>query len=110
MKTALGQKVKDVRLTRRLTDSPACVVVDDHEMSGHLQRLLQASGQEAPRTPPILELNPEHSILKKLENYTDSQTVASWATILLDQALLAEGEQLEDPISFVRALNTLLTS
>ncbi len=108
MQDLLKDKVKQVRLTDRLTDSPACLVVDETEMSIHLQRLLQASGQQMPGTKPILELNPQHLLVRKLKAVNDEQRFAEWASIFYDQALLAEGGQLEDPASFVKRLNTFL--
>lgn len=108
IKTALGDRIKDVRLTHRLVDSPACVVFDDNELTGHMQRLLKATGQAVPESKPILELNPDHSLLLKLQNVRDSQKIADWADILLSQALLAEGEQLQNPADFVKKLNQLL--
>lgn len=109
IKTALDDQVKDVRLTHRLVDSPSCVVFDDNELSGHMQRLLKATGQAVPESKPILELNPDHPLLLKLQNNAqDSQKTADWAHILLSQALLAEGEQLSNPAGFVKRLNQLL--
>lgn len=108
LKDSLGEKVKDVRVTDRLTDSPACVVFDDQGMTGHMQRLLKAAGQELPDTPPILEVNPSHPILIKIKSSQDDQKVGSWAGVLLNQALLAEGEQLKNPAAFVKELNHLL--
>lgn len=108
MEELLKDKVKNVRLTDRLTDSPACLVVDESEMSIHLQRLLQASGQDMPSSKPILELNPDHPLVLQLKNVTDEQRFSEWANIFYDQALLAEGGKLEDPASFVKRLNTFL--
>ncbi len=106
MKKALDSKVKDVRITFRLTDSPACLVVDEHELSGNLLRMLKAAGQQAPDTKPILEINPQHPLVLKLK-YEDKQ-FDDWATILFDQALLAEGGQLQDPAAFVKRINQML--
>jgi len=108
IKSALGARVKDVRLTHRLVDSPACVVFDENELTGHMQRLLKAAGQAVPETKPILELNPDHSLILKLQHVQDSQKIHDWADILLSQALLAEGEQLQNPADFVKRLNQLL--
>ena len=108
IKTALSDRVKDVRLTYRLVDSPACVVFDENELTGHMQRLLKAAGQKIPESKPILELNPDHRLLLKLQHIQDSQKIADWANILLSQALLAEGEQLQNPADFVKRLNQLL--
>lgn len=108
IKAALGERIKDVRLTHRLVDSPACLVFDENELSGHMQRLLKAAGQNMPESKPILELNPDHPLLLKLQKIRDTQKMADWAEILFSQALLAEGEQLPDPASFVKRLNQLL--
>lgn len=107
IKEQLDEKVKEVRVTHRLTDSPACLVTDENEMSAHLQRMLQATGQAFPGTKPILEINPSHPIINYLKQATDEE-VKSWSQILFDQALLAEGGQLEDPGSFVKKINSLL--
>ena len=106
MKEALKDKAKDVRLTFRLTDSPSCLVADEGDMSGYLQRMLKAAGQQAPASHPILEVNPEHALVKGL--HTDSANFDDWCHLLFDQALLAEGGALEDPASFVKRTNTLL--
>ena len=107
LKTALKERARDVRATTRLVDSPACIVVDEGDMSAHLARLLKQAGQEAPRTQPILEVNPEHPLVKKLE--TDAR-FDDLAQILFDQAWLAEGGQLEDPAGYVQRVNRLLFS
>jgi molecular chaperone HtpG len=106
VKAALGERVKDVRVTFRLTDSAACLVSDENEMSGHLQRLLKAAGQKAPESRPILELNPTHPLVTRLK--AGETDLADWAQLLFDQALLAEGGQLEDPAAFVQRMNRLL--
>lgn len=106
IKEALGERVADVRITLRLTESPACVVVDKDAMSAHLQRLLKASGHKAPPTKPILELNPHHPLVQRLQ--TNTVNLTEWASLLLEQAILAEGGQLDDPASFVKHVNTLL--
>ncbi len=106
IKEALGERVADVRVTLRLTESPACVVVDKDAMSAHLQRMLKASGHSAPPSRPILELNPNHPLVQRL--HTDAANLPEWASLLLEQAILAEGGQLEDPASFVKRVNTLL--
>ena len=106
MKEALEGKAKDVRLTFRLTDSPTCLVADEGDMSGYLQRMLKAAGQQAPQMQPILEVNPEHPLVKNLN--ADSANFSDWCHLLFDQALLAEGGALEDPASFVKRTNTLL--
>ena len=106
MKDALKDKAKDVRLTFRLTDSPSCLVADEGDMSGYLQRMLKAAGQQAPQMQPILEVNPEHPLVKALR--TDSADFGDWCNLLFDQAMLAEGGALEDPASFVKRTNALL--
>jgi molecular chaperone HtpG len=110
VKTNLGDKVKDVRITHRLTDSPACLVVDDTDMSANLERMLKAAGQEVGGTKPIFEINPEHPMVIRLNDESDDARFGDWSSILFDQALLAEGGQLEDPASYVKRLNTLLLS
>jgi molecular chaperone HtpG len=106
VKEALGDKVQDVRITLRLTDSPACVVVDRDAISPHLQRLLKAAGQPAPEAKPILELNPNHALVQRLND--EQAKLAEWASLLLDQAVLAEGGALVDPAGFVRRMNAML--
>ncbi|SAL60760.1 heat shock protein 90 [Caballeronia udeis] len=106
MKAALEGKAKDVRLTFRLTDSPTCLVADDGDMSGYLQRMLKQAGQQAPQMQPILEVNPEHPLVKQL--HADDANFGDWCHLLFDQAMLAEGGTLEDPASFVKRTNALL--
>jgi molecular chaperone HtpG len=109
MKASLGDAVKDVRVTFRLTDSPSCLVADDGAMSGHLARMLKAAGQKAPESKPILEINPHHGLVMKLkEESADSTRFDDWSHVLLDQATLAEGGQLENPAAFVKRVNALL--
>lgn len=108
MKTTLADKAKEVRVTFRLTDSPACLVADEHDMSGNLARMLKAAGQAAPASKPILEINPHHPLVQRLK-YEEAR-FGDWSHILFDQALLAEGGHLEDPSSFVRRLNEMLLS
>lgn len=103
----LKDKVKGVRLSERLTDSPSCIVTDENEMSVHLQRMLQAAGQEVPRVKPILELNAQHTLITRLKNEPDTDKFSEWVYFLFDQAMLAEGQQLEDPAGFVRRLNKM---
>ena len=107
LKTALGERAKDVRVTTRLVDSPACLVTEEGDMSAHLARLLKQAGQTAPEVRPVLEVNPEHALVKKLEA---SEHFDDLAHILFDQALLAEGGQLEDPAAYVRRVNSLLAT
>jgi molecular chaperone HtpG len=108
MKTTLGDKVKDVRISHRLTDSPACLVVDEMDMSANLERMLKAAGQQVGGTKPIFELNPEHPMVVRLKDESNDEKFEDWSSILFDQALLAEGGQLEDPASYVKRLNNLL--
>jgi molecular chaperone HtpG len=107
-KSILEEKVKDVRLSSRLVDSPACLVADQHDLGGNMERILQAMGQDAPTTKPILEINPEHSIVKQIS--ADSDTVEDWANVLFDQAALAEGASLKDPAGYVARVNKLLAA
>ena len=106
MKTALADKAKDVRVTFRLTDSPACLVADENELSGNLMRMLKAAGQSAPDSKPILEINPDHPLVQRLK-YEEAK-FDDWSNILFDQAMLAEGGALTDPAAFVKRLNELL--
>ncbi|MFZ6778978.1 molecular chaperone HtpG [Undibacterium sp. Ji83W] len=108
MKTALADKAKDVRVTFRLTDSPACLVADEHDLSGNLARMLKAAGQSAPDSKPILEVNPDHPLVQKLK-YEEAK-FDDWSHLLFDQALLAEGGHLTDPSGFVKRLNEMLLS
>jgi molecular chaperone HtpG len=108
IKKSLGERVEDVRITHRLTDSPACVVFPENAMSGHMQRLMQAAGQAVPQAKPILELNPDHVMLSHVKTQKDDAVVQRWADLLLGQALLAEGEPISDPAAFVRNMNAML--
>ncbi len=108
VKEVLGDKVKEVRITHRLTSSPACLVVGEHDMGGNLARLLQSAGQDVPLTKPNLEINPHHPIVQKLKGEAGGERFGDWSHILFDQALLVEGGQLEDPAGFVQRLNGLL--
>ena len=108
IKKALGDRVKDVRPSHRLTDSPACLVVDEHDISVNLKRLLKAAGQSYPESRPILEINPEHALVKRLKDESNDKRVEDWSALLLDQAILSEGGQLDDPAAFVRRLNDVL--
>jgi molecular chaperone HtpG len=102
----LGERVKDVRVTDRLTDSPSCLVSDEGEISGTLERMLKQAGQKAPDRTPILEINPGHPLVARMKDETDRDE--GWSRLLFDQALLAEGGQLEDPAGFVKRLNDML--
>jgi len=108
MKNTLGEYVKDVRLTNRLTNSPACLVKESSDMSANLERILKQAGQKVSATKPILELNPAHPLVEKLKGEKDSDRFTDLTFILFDQALLAEGGQLDDPAAFVTRLNQLL--
>ncbi len=109
IKQTLGEQVKDVRVTHRLTDSPACLVSDEHDLSGNLARILKSAGQKAPETKPILEINPTHKLVKRIEAESADDVFADLAHVLFDQALLAEGGALEDPASFVKRMNSLIS-
>ena len=104
----LGDKVKDVRVTFRLTSSPACIVAEEHGMSQNLERMLKAAGQNVPGSKPILEINPHHPLVQRLKHEAEGKRFGDWSHILFDQALLAEGGQLEDPGTFVKRLNDLM--
>jgi molecular chaperone HtpG len=108
VKEVLGDKVKDVRMTSRLTDSPACLVADEQEMSANLKRMLRQSGQDFMDSNPILELNPSHGLVQSLKSESEDNMFAKWCTILFNQAMLAEGGQLEDPATFVNDLNSMM--
>jgi Molecular chaperone, HSP90 family len=108
IQSALKDRASAVRVTNRLTDSPSCLVSDEHGMSTHLERMLKAAGQNVPGSKPILEINPQHPIVQRLKDESDERRFSDWSHILFDQALLAEGGQLEDPASFVKRLNEVM--
>ncbi len=108
IQSALGDRVKEVRVTHRLTDSPACLVAGEHDISGNLERMLKAAGQKTPENKPTLEINPEHKLIERLKNETNQAVFDDLTSLLFDQALLAEGGQLEDPASFVKRMNKLI--
>ena len=108
VKKALGERVKDVRVTLRLTESPACLVADEHDMTANLQRMLKAAGQKVPLSKPILEINPRHPLVLRLRDEAQDERFNDLAQVLFDQSLLAEGGQLEDPAGFVKRLNQLM--
>jgi len=110
IKEVLDEKVKEVRVTSRLTTSPACLVSDENDMGRHLEQILKASGQNIPGAKPILEINPDHPIIKKIITEKDDDLFSDWSHILFDQALLSEGGQLADPVSFVNKLNSMIVS
>ncbi|MCW8092514.1 molecular chaperone HtpG [Alteromonas sp. ASW11-130] len=107
-KTALGEKVEEVKFTHRLTDSPACIVADEHGMSTQMVKLMQAAGQQVPDVKYHFELNPEHQLVKMLSDVQDEEMFKQWVEVLFDQAALSEQGSLKDPSSFVRNMNTLL--
>jgi molecular chaperone HtpG len=109
-KKALAERVKEVRVTLRLTESPACLVADEHDLSANLQRMLKAAGQKTPAAKPIMELNPRHPLVQRLNQETEGGRFGDLAQVLFDQALLAEGGNLEDPAGFVKRLNQLMLS
>ena len=109
LQKTLGDKLKEVRVTHRLTDSPACLVADEHDPGANLQRMLKMMGQNAPEIKPILEINPQHPMLKKMELLpNEGGHFDDYASVLFDEALLAEGGQIEDPAGFVRKINRLM--
>ena len=110
MQTALGEQVKEVRISHRLTDSPACLVVDAQEMGMNLERMLKAAGQAVPMSKPILEVNAQHPVVSLLKAEVDDARFGDFSQILFDQALLSEGGQLNDPAGFVKKLNGLMLS
>jgi molecular chaperone HtpG len=110
VKKTLDDKVGGVRISKRLTDSPVCLVADDYAMSTHLERLLKEVGQAVPMSKPYLELNPQHFLIDRLKEEKDEERFSDWTHLLFEQAMLAEGGQLEDPASFVQRLNKLLAT
>lgn len=108
IKEAITDQVKDVRVTHRLTESPACLVVEEQDMAINLQKMLKAAGQAVPTSKPILEINPQHPLVQALKDEQDDVQFQDWASLLFDQAMLSEGGQLEDPAAFVKRMNTLL--
>lgn len=108
LKEALKDSVKDVRLTNRLTESPACLVADENDPGANLERIMKAMGQDAPSSMPILEINPDHTLIKQLDE--NNEHFNDWALVLFDQAALSEGAQLKDPASYVKLVNKLLVN
>jgi len=108
IKSSLGDRVKEVKVTHRLTDSPSCLVVGEHDISGNLERILKAAGQQTPENKPTLEINPKHALIQKLDGFKESSDFDEYASVIFDQAILAEGGQLEDPVSYVKRINQLL--
>ncbi|MBD3755895.1 MAG: molecular chaperone HtpG [Gammaproteobacteria bacterium] len=109
VKKVLEEQVSDVKITHRLTDSPACVVSAAGDMSAHMARLMEQMGQSVPKQKPVLELNPEHALVKKLDSVEDEAKLKEWSLFLLEQAQLAEGDQLEEPAAFIKRMNALLS-
>ncbi|NMP16565.1 molecular chaperone HtpG [Thalassotalea sp. Y01] len=110
LKDSLGDKVKDVRITHRLTDSPACIVTDEQDMSSQMIKLMQSVGQEVPESKPIFEINAEHDLVKHIADESDADKFNEWTEVLFEQAMLAERGSLKDPASFVSKLNKLMMS
>ncbi len=110
IKKTLNDRVKDVQITHRLTDSPACIVADEHDMGLEMQRILQSAGQKIPASKPIFEINPEHPLIQRLHDMTDDSQFEQLAVVLFEQAVLAEGGQLDNPADFVNRVNKLLIS
>jgi molecular chaperone HtpG len=108
LKDALGDRVTEVRVSQRLTSSPACLVADEHGLGTHLERMLRAAGQQVPRSKPALEVNPTHPLVLRIRDEQDAARFADWSAMLFEQAVLSEGGQLEDPAAFVRRLNELM--
>ena len=108
MKGVLGDDVEDIRVSSRLTDSPACLVAGAGTMDANMERIMKSMGQEVPGSKRVMEINVEHPLVERLQNETDDEQFADWSRILFDQSLLAEGSQLDDPASFTRRLNGLL--
>jgi len=104
----LTDSVKEVRLTNRLTESPACLVADETDPGANLERIMKSMGQDAPTSKPILELNPDHALIKQLD--VESESFADWAQVLFNQAALSEGAQIKDPANYVKLVNKLLVS
>jgi len=108
LQETLGELVKEVRLTNRLTESPACLVADEMDAGANMERIMKAMGQDAPTSKPILEINPDHAIIKKLDTNNDS--FSDWAQVLFDQAALSEGAKIKDPANYVKLVNKLLVA
>jgi molecular chaperone HtpG len=108
LKELLGERVSDVKVSRRLTESPSCLVLDEYDMALHLRRVLKQSGHDMPDSAPVLEINPAHALVKRLEAETDDSRAADLALLLLEQAQVAEGAQLDDPAAFVQRLNRVI--
>ena len=110
MKEVLGDKVEDVRVSHRLTDSPSCIVLSEQDMALYMQQLMKQAGHAMPSSKPTLEINPAHHLIALMESEKDDKVFADWADIVFDQAILAEGGQLEDPAGFVSKLNKMMST
>jgi molecular chaperone HtpG len=110
LKESLGDKVKDVRISHRLTESPVCIVTDDNDMSSQMMKLMESVGQAVPESKPIFEINAEHELISHVASEQDEAKFGEWAEVLFEQALLAERGSLKDPASFVSRLNKLMLS
>ena len=108
MQEVLSERVNTVRVSQRLTDSPSCLVMGEHDMAVHMQQMLKQAGHDVPVNKPDLEINPGHPLVSRLKDESDDVRFSSWSNVLLDQAMLSEGGQLEDPVAFVNRLNDLL--
>jgi molecular chaperone HtpG len=108
MQEVLDERVNTVRISQRLTDSPSCLVMGEQDMAVHMQQMLKQAGHEVPPSKPDLEINPSHTLVSRLKDEADDERFASWSNVLLDQAMLSEGGQLDDPVAFVNRLNKLL--
>ena len=108
MQEVLTERVNTVRVSQRLTDSPSCLVMGEHDMAVHMQQMLKQAGHEVPVSKPDLEINPGHPLVSRLKDEADDARFSSWSNVLLDQAMLSEGGHLEDPVAFVNRLNDLL--
>ena len=109
IKESLGETIKEVRLTYRLTDSPSCLVVDDQGMSMNFERLLKSAGQNVPNIQPILEINPDHKIIKKMNDIKDMDTLKDWSQYIYGQAMISEGGALVDPSSYTKVVNKIIS-
>jgi molecular chaperone HtpG len=105
---ALKDEVTEVRISHRLTDSPSCLVLSEHEMAMHMQRLMRQAGHEVPFSKPALEINPDHTLVRRLQKEQDETRFAEWSRLLFEQAMLTQGGQLDDPAAFVKRLNHIL--
>ena len=108
IRKALGDRVEDVRSSERLTQSPSCIVLHEHDLSLYMQQLLKQAGQEIPTSKPILEINLDHPVVKQMKSEKDEARFKEWSTLLLEEAILTEGGQLEDPAGFVHRMNDIM--